>query len=60
MERYIQALAGRNPKEAGVDPADLTRDLKGRIRVWTRVIGISALVGFAIVAYYIKTSGIPS
>jgi len=57
--RIIKALVGENPKEAGIDPADLTRDLSLRLRVWTRVIIISAVIGFAIVATYLFTAGVP-
>ncbi|MEM9028492.1 MAG: hypothetical protein AAGC70_08995 [Pseudomonadota bacterium] len=60
MERYINALVGPNPKEAGVDNRELTRDLTRRIRTWTRVIIVSAAIGFAIVGYYVATVGVPA
>ncbi len=58
--RYIKAFVGENPKDAGVDPATLTRDLTVRLKVWTRVIVISAVIGFAIVAAYLATVGVPA
>lgn len=60
MERYLKALAGPNPREEGVDPAHLTQGLKSRIRVWTRVIAISAAIGFAIVFAYVSLVGVPA
>jgi len=58
--RYIKALVGDNPAEAGVASEDLTRELGSRMGVWLRVLIVSAVIGFAIVAGYLLLVGIPA